>query len=176
MIPTDHALVAVLPVVAVGLLRSRRLPASGVILVALFAGLLPDLVDKPLAWTFGVVPSGRMVLHSVVVAVPIVAAVVLVSYRRERLVHGMAFAWGYLTHLVGDFHPVLVLGAEYYYYPNLFWPLMAANPDRNPGFENHALVVDIEMVVKVAVIALLLGYVAFDQWKARGDTPVSHDG
>lgn len=162
MNPTDHVLVAILPIAAYCLLRHRRLPTSGVILVALFAGVFPDLVDKPLAWTFGVVPSGRMVAHSLVFAVPVIAGVVFVSYRRDRLAHGLAFGWGYVSHIVGDFFRVITEGASYYYYPNLFWPLMAANPDRNPGFGNEIFVVDLELFVELAVIAFFLGYAAFD--------------
>lgn len=98
--------------------------------VALAVGTqFSDLVDKPLAWTFGVLPGGHSLAHSALVAVPI--ALLAVAFF-EKI--GTAFAVGYLSHLPGDvFYPALVGGR-----PNvdfLLWPLVpAAESPTSIGF------------------------------------------
>jgi hypothetical protein len=171
MQPTHHVLVAVAAVTAYVVLTERRLPTGGVVFPAVFASVLPDVVDKPLAWTFHVIPSGRMLAHSLVVAGVVVACVLVVADRRGFLPHGVAFAWGYLSHLAGDFHPVVQLGTEYYFFPNMFWPLMAANPDRVAGFAAVAPDVDASLLVELGAVVLVFGYVAVDLWRRRG--PIS---
>jgi len=158
----NHIFVAVVPVVCYSLVRYHRVTSGSVLLVALVAGLFPDLVDKPLAWTFGVIPSGRMLAHSLVIASVVILSVLLVASRRRRLPHGLVFAWGYLSHIAGDFYPVLVEGSGYYYYPNLFWPLVTAVPDRNPGFEGKLPVLGVETLGELTLLAVLAAYIALD--------------
>ena len=162
MQPTTHALIGISLVLAYGLLRYRQLPTWRLLFVALFASLLPDVVDKPLAWTFGLLPSGRVGLHSLPIAIPIIVVVLLVALYRDRLAYGLVFAWGYLAHIAADFWRVLTVGPEYYYYPNLFWPLLAANPDRTPSFDQHVPTIGIDLVVEFAVLAVVVAYIVFD--------------
>lgn len=162
MEPTNHVLVALLPVVAYSLLRYRRLPSGSIVLTAVFAGLFADIVDKPLAWTFGIIPSGRMLAHSIVISIPLLVVLLVVAYRTDRLPYAVVFTWGHLSHLAGDFYPVLSQGSNYYYYPNMFWPLMSANPDRNPGFSGHAPTMGTETMIEFTVLALIVGYIVFD--------------
>jgi len=171
MYPAEHVLVAVGPVVGYALWRNHRLPGGGLLLVVLAASLLPDLVDKPLAWSFGVIPSGRMIAHSFVLAVPLVLFVLLLAHRQERLGYGLGFGWGYLLHLAADFSPVLVLGADYYFFPNMFWPIAAANPDPDPGFGQHLPTLGLVTFLEVAVLALLVGYVVVEVWQWRAERP-----
>lgn len=170
MVVVDHVVVAVLPLVGYTLLRYRRLPSGSLVLVAFAGGLLPDIVDKPLAWTLGVIPSGRMVAHSVVLAVPLVVCLLAVAFRADRLTPGVVFGYAYLSHLVGDFAPVFALGSDYYYYPNMFWPLATANPDPDPSFGGHVPGVSTEVVVELLLIAVVVAYIAFDlrrRWRSR---------
>ncbi|MFC6721136.1 metal-dependent hydrolase [Halovenus amylolytica] len=155
---TNHVFVALVPVVCYSLIRYHRLTSGSVLLVALFASLFPDLVDKPLAWTFGIIPSGRMLAHSLVIASVIILCILLVAYRKQRLPHGVVFAWAYLSHIAGDFYPVFTQGTDYYYYPNMFWPIMGPSPARNPGFAGKLP----EPGIEVVVFAVLVGYIAFD--------------
>jgi hypothetical protein len=158
----NHIFVALVPVVCYSLVRYHRLTSGSVLLVGLFASLFPDLVDKPLAWTFGVIPSGRMVAHSLVIASVVILCVLFVASRKRRLSHGLVFAWGYLSHIAGDFYPVLFEGSSYYFYPNLFWPLVTAVPDRDPGFEGKLPVVGVETLGELTVLAILAGYIVLD--------------
>jgi len=171
MYPAEHVLVAVGPVVGYTLWRNRRLPGGGLLAVVLAASLLPDLVDKPLAWSFGVIPSGRMIAHSFVLAVPLVLFVLLLAFRLELLGYGLGFGWGYMLHLAADFSPVLVLGSDYYFFPNMFWPIAAANPDPNPGFGQHVPALELVTLVEMAVLALLVAYVFVEIWHERAEQP-----
>jgi hypothetical protein len=98
---------------------------SGVAALALGLGTqFPDLVDKPLAWTFGVLPSGRSLGHSVF-ALLLVCGVcyLLVSERHHRALG--AFTFGYASHLLGDgVHALWTL--EFVQFGYLFWPLTSA--------------------------------------------------
>lgn len=161
MEPITHILLAVLPVLAYSLLRYQRLTTGSMTLVVIFAALFPDLVDKPLAWWLGVIPSGRMLTHSVLVAIPIILGVLIFTYRSNRLSYGIGFSWGYFAHIAADFYPIIYQGRGYYWYPNMFWPYMDPNPDPNPDFGYH-FPFGVEFGYELAAIILLIGYVAYD--------------
>lgn len=171
MRPWEHVVVALLPVVAYSLARYQRLPGEDMVLVVFFASLLPDIVDKPLAWTLGILPSGRMLAHSLVVALPVILLVVLASYWLGYAPHGLGFAWGYLSHLAADFYPVLWQGRGYSYYPNMFWPIMDANPDRNGSFGSYAADMGYHVFAELVVISLVVGYIVIVFWQRRDRQP-----
>ncbi|WP_158056466.1 metal-dependent hydrolase [Halorussus halophilus] len=141
MWPWEHLAVGYLCYSLFARVRYGRAPRA-VPVVALAVGTqFPDLVDKPLAWTFGVLPSGHSLAHSALVAVPL--ALLAVTLGRRAAARnptsdfrgaGTAFAVGYLSHLPGDvFYPVIVGGK-----PNvgfLLWPLVpAAESPTSVGF------------------------------------------
>ncbi|WP_394740795.1 metal-dependent hydrolase [Natronococcus roseus] len=67
-----------------------------------FASVLPDLIDKPLAWEFGVFEVGYAIGHSIFFAVPLSIAVGALARTYGRPRAGLAFAVGYLLHLPAD--------------------------------------------------------------------------
>ncbi|MFC4986653.1 metal-dependent hydrolase [Saliphagus infecundisoli] len=88
--------------------------------VALLVGTqAPDLVDKPLAWYAGVLPTGRSLGHSLLVVVPICLAVYWLARRRGRAELGVAFGIGAVSHPLVDSVPALWSGTEvnYLLYP-----------------------------------------------------------
>ncbi|MFC4448408.1 metal-dependent hydrolase [Halorussus aquaticus] len=100
----------------------RAWPVAAVALGTQF----PDLVDKPLAWTFGVLPSGHSLAHSLFAALPVAALAVTVAAALDRRSVGAAFAFGYLSHLPADvFYPLLVGGEPNYGF--LLWPAIPAS-------------------------------------------------
>ena len=125
MFPHGHLLVALLPVVAYVGVRDQRLPARGVAFAAAVGSQFPDLVDKPLAHQFGVLPSGRVFMHSLPFALPIAAAVLAYGRYTERPRVAGAYAVAYLSHLVGDTYRSLLAGQVP---PDLLWPFVAARP------------------------------------------------
>lgn len=88
--------------------RFYRPPAAGATLALAIGTQFPDLVDKPLAWTFGISPSGRAGAHSLLITVPILALLWVGLPNRHRRPLWGAFAAGYLVHLSTDaLYPVL---------------------------------------------------------------------
>lgn len=110
-----------------------RLPPTwpGVALVA-FGSQAPDLVDKPLAWTFSILPTGRSFGHSLIFGTAIVVAVVLLLRRLDLPGEG-AFAVGYYAHLAGDSYQA-VLDGQFHDLNYLLWPVLPLNTSgEQPG-------------------------------------------
>lgn len=102
MWPWEHAIAGYVAYSLFCHLRYRDSPGGLEAFAAVFGSLLPDLVDKPLAWEYGVFETGYALGHSVFVAVPASIAVGLLARRRGRGRAGIAFAIGYLLHPPGD--------------------------------------------------------------------------
>ena len=105
--------------------RLRRTPGELAVVVLAFATQLPDLVDKPLAWHLGVVPHGRSLAHSALVAT---AVILLVGWALDRRGHrnlALAFGVGYYAHLAADAVEPFLTGdwGELFF---LGWPLIPA--------------------------------------------------
>lgn len=60
--------------------------------------LVPDVIDKTLAWVLGVTPSGRYASHSLAAAGALTLATTLLAGRRK----GASFGASYLCHLACD--------------------------------------------------------------------------
>ncbi|WP_394743226.1 metal-dependent hydrolase [Natronococcus roseus] len=96
-------------------------PAELPALAAIFGAALPDLVDHPLH-AAGVTPVGRTFVHSLVFALPVIAAVWLLMRRRDREILGVAFAIGYLTHIATDV-PWHLFWGDFHELGFLLWPI-----------------------------------------------------
>ncbi|WP_336360165.1 metal-dependent hydrolase [Haladaptatus sp. ZSTT2] len=106
--------------------KGTDIPSAGVFLVAL-GTQFPDLIDKPLGWTFGLLPSGRSLAHSLFTTLVVIAIAVAIGKRLSRVRLGWAFALGYLSHLVADgLYPVLE--REFIFLSYLGWPLLPVAP------------------------------------------------
>lgn len=142
------------------------LPPSGPAAVTVaFATQLPDLVDKMGAWYLGVLPGGRSLAHSALIAVPVVLAVgwLALEYRRGEL--GAAFAVGYLSHLVGDAYAAVAEG-EWAEITFLLWPaLPLPDYEGTPGILAH--IREAELTPRILFGFLLTG-VALAVWARHG--------
>ncbi|WP_160133570.1 metal-dependent hydrolase [Halococcus salsus] len=115
---------------------SRRRPDGSSLALVALGTQLPDLVDKPLAWTFGVLPSGRSLAHSAFTATFASTVVWDFCRRRGRSELGVAFAVGYASHLVADSYRALLSG-RYAALSSLGWPLLPP-----PRFDHEGGIVD----------------------------------
>ena len=126
MWPWEHLAVGYLCYSLLVHLFGRRAPRAWPVVAVAVGTQFPDLIDKPLAWTVGVLPSGHSLAHSLFAAVPAAALAVTVAWGLGRTQVGVAFAFGYLSHLPGDvFYPVLIGGEPDYGF--LFWPVVPAD-------------------------------------------------
>jgi hypothetical protein len=168
MLPLGHLAVVLLPTTLYALVRDRRLPSGTVTLLLVLGTQLPDLIDKPLAWTFGVLPSGRMFAHSLVVCLPVLAVLTVVAHRRGRGWLGLLFSVAYLSHLAGDFYPILYHGTDYYFFPNLFWPLLEANPDSQTSFAAYVPESGLSLSLWVFAFGCVMCYGIVSIYRQRG--------
>ena len=127
MWPWEHAAVGYL-LYSLGLRALGRDPPSDrEAVVLLVATQVPDLVDKPLSWVFGVFPTGYALGHSAFVAVPVGAAVLVASRARGRVRLGVALVVGYWAHLAADVLDPLRSGGS----PTIdrvLWPVVSGTP------------------------------------------------
>ena len=110
----------------------RDAPGGREALLVAFASVLPDLIDKPLAWQFGVFQSGYAIGHSIFFAGPLAVAAGLLARQWGRTRLGLAFAFGYLLHLVGDVIPIYAEDGVWSI-QHLLWPLVVTEMNRQPA-------------------------------------------
>lgn len=126
MFPWDHLAIGYIVYSLLTRLFGSR-PNDEQWLAVVVGSQFPDLVDKPLAWSLGVLPSGTSLAHSVLVAVPVASILVLVSAQYGRARTGAAFGLAYLLHLPADilYGPLIRGDLSRIDYDVLLWPLVA---------------------------------------------------
>lgn len=145
MWPWEHLAVGYVLYSLLAHLRGRT-PRTLPVLALLFATQMPDLIDKPLAWGFGVLPSGRTLAHSLLFATPAIAGVSVAGLLARAPRVGPAFALGYLSHLGGDVvYPLVVKGELRLGF--LLWPLVPAVDQGPPGGLPHLRELVMDFVV-----------------------------
>lgn len=136
MMPWEHVVVGYIGYsVAVRLWR-RPPPTALETVVVVFASLLPDLIDKPLAWQFNIFSSGHALGHSIFLAAALAPAVLLAAHRSGRPRMGVAFAFGYLLHLPGDVVPQSIRSGENLT-DRVLWPLHQDGSGYDAGFRGE---------------------------------------
>ena len=115
----------------------QRSPGGWPVLTLAFATQFPDLVDKPLAYWFRILPEGRALTHSLLVVVPLCVILILVSQRYQKTEHGVAFSIGLGSHLIGDALGPITNGA-YGQASFLIWPLLPLPEYEATNFLFHA--------------------------------------
>lgn len=137
MWPWEHLALAYLFGSAVHRVAAGRGPTTAAVGAIAVASQLPDLIDKPLAWTFGVLPSGLSLGHSLLFAVPLSALVILLARTDGRATLGIVFALAYGSHLLGDATYSLLTSGELAT-GFLLWPLIPASSEAGIGLLSQA--------------------------------------
>jgi hypothetical protein len=123
MYPWGHLGVAYLLYSLYAHARFGRAPRPEPALAVVAGSQLADVIDKPLAWWFGILPTGRSLAHSLFFAAALVVVVYAVGFALGRLETATAFVIAHLSHLAADIPPRALLG-----YPHetefLVWPLL----------------------------------------------------
>ncbi len=161
-----------------GYRRIRRLGVSPVVVgIALaFGTQFPDIVDKPLAWNLGLLPNGRSLAHSIFTFFIVAVVLTRIGRDRERQELTTAFLIGYLSHIVGDFIP-LILRGEFYYATFALWPLLPpVDYGQEIGFiaRIEGLDVTLSLLVQLALVLVLIIY-WFVRARAAHRPPPRHD-
>lgn len=125
MWPIGHVAVAYLAYVGTRRARSLQPLQGTLVLTVCFAGLVPDLIDKPLSWQAGLLPTGRSLAHSLLVLLPVCLLGYLLARRRGRGEFGVALAVGTLSHPLADALPSLWRTGDASF---LLWPYLSVEP------------------------------------------------
>lgn len=128
MLPWEHVAASYLAYSLFSRLVYRRAPRGDAVIVVVFAALLPDLIDKPLAWGANAIPTGQSFAHSLLFALPAILLARLTLGRRLAI----AFGLSYLVHVGGDVVFPVALGLEPHY-RFLLWPLLDLPTTQDPG-------------------------------------------
>ncbi len=121
MQPIVHPVVGYLCYAGYTRTRHGTRPRGEPTVVAVFAAIVPDLIDQPL-WLVGITPVGRTVAHSLFGAILFVGVIGVLARQHGRPDLGIAFAIGYVSHLVADI-PWHVLAGDYDELGFLLWPV-----------------------------------------------------
>ena len=130
MSPLAHALLSVSFITVYRYHQHRRVPSKAMLLVVCFGSLFPDFIDKPVAYA-NLIPWGRVFMHSLPFAIPVVMIAVIYAFVTNRLHLGVGFSIGYLLHLPGDWHERLLTGEIP---PDLFWSIVLASTHSNAPY------------------------------------------
>lgn len=163
MYPSEHFLIVAVPVVLFTYLCNQRLPSRQLFGVAFLASQFPDLIDKPLAHVFGLIPSGRVFMHSFPSVFPLWLVVGVYAWRTERSRAGAVFILGHLSHLLADNHNAL-FGSSPRIPDELLWPLVSV-PQRPliPGWAGPGSInVRLWTLFSAMVLVVAVYYLAQD--------------
>lgn len=107
MWPIGHVAVAYLLYSSFITLQDEERPGEIAVWILLVGSLFPDLVDKPLAWYLGVLPTGRSLAHSLLILIPLCLILLWIAHRSGHIEWGIAFGTGAISHALVDAVPVL---------------------------------------------------------------------
>lgn len=137
MWPWEHAIVGYLAYSICCRIAFGRSPGGLEAFAVVLASILPDLIDKPLAWEFGVIESGYAIGHSILFAVPLAIAAGLLARAAGRPGTGVAFGIGYLLHLPADvLYHYAVRGIVQW--EVLLWPVRTVPPEGQYGLVGYS--------------------------------------
>lgn len=137
MLPWAHAGIGYVLWSALTRYREQRPPSDLEAWILLFGTQFPDLVDKPLAWTFDVLPSGRSLGHSLLTLSALFVVSYVVSKRRGRTNLAVAFSVGAFSHTIVDTYRMLLDG-RYASLGYLVWPVLRIPaPDTQKSITAH---------------------------------------
>ncbi|WP_121820240.1 metal-dependent hydrolase [Halostella salina] len=162
MLPTGHAAVGYLAYSLLCRHGGGRPPTGPATLVALFGTQLPDLVDKPLAWLFFVLPTGRTFAHSLLTAGVVLGGLwYLLAPTDRRYVIPLGVGW--VSHTAMDVVPAIALGDETVL-GTLLWPVTSVPPyDTELSFVARLSLVEHGPFVLLDFALVALAFVVWDR-------------
>ena len=135
MLPWGHLAVGYLLYTVLARVRWRRPPRDSATVALALGTQLPDLVDKPLNWWFGVF-DGRGAAHSLLVITAFCALAVAASRRYGGTDTVGPFALGLYTHPVADAWQALLTG-QFEDATFLVWPLLGVPTYPKDSISDH---------------------------------------
>jgi len=166
VLPWGHAAVGYLLYTVLCRYRTGETPESAPVLALAVGTQIADLIDKPLAWYLGVIPSGRSLGHSLFTAVVLIAIADWIARRYGRREYSAAFAVGHLSHLAADsVYPIL--RGNFGELRFLLWPAIPQPPEETETDRTIPQVLIESTFSPVGVFELLLFVLATALWLAH---------
>lgn len=151
MWPWEHVIVGYITYSLLSHFALRGAPSGAAAVAVVAASLIPDLIDKPLAWQFGVFPGGYAIAHSVFVAVPVALVATVLAARAGHPRVGVAFGIGYLVHLLGDLlSPYLQEGTVVL--DRVLWPVEKSQGEYPEGLIGEFIDVFVPYVIDIVTL------------------------
>jgi hypothetical protein len=151
---------------------SNRTQTGATLVAVAFGSQFPDIIDKPLAWTVPLLPSGRSLAHSLIIATIVIAIVYRVSQEYGHEDAAIAFGIGYVAHTVSDLGPTVIWGllqgdiSQLEWTSYLLWPVLASPPyPLDSSFQEHIVALQLDSYV---VFQFCLVGVALAVWTVSG--------
>lgn len=132
MWPWDHLAFGYVLYLIVSSRRPWSKPDDLTFITLAIGSQLPDIIDKPLAWSVGVLPSGLSLGHSLLFLVSLTVITAALSNRYGRPELAGSVIVGVSSHLIGDVLFALLTGAPRPYH-FLFWPVIPTVTEMNIG-------------------------------------------
>lgn len=157
MLPWGHAAIGYLLYTAYTRHRYNRPPDEIPTVLLVIGTQFPDLIDKPLAWSLALLPSGRTLGHSLFVLVPLSVLVYALAARYRNPEWGCAFAIGAFSHAFVDVLPAVIRG-EYEYTTSLLWPLLPPPPyeERDRAILDHFFSIELTPMVAFEIVLVIV--------------------
>ncbi|WP_092735393.1 metal-dependent hydrolase [Halopenitus persicus] len=172
MWPWGHLAFAYLCLLLVSRISERVTQSVGVVVALVVGSQFPDLVDKPLAWSVTVLPSGRSLAHSLLTAAVVLYILSRLSARYDRQDLVASFGVGWVSHSLSDLGPGVIIGllrgdmSQIQWTTYLLWPVLESPPYPNDdSFAVHFS--ELQMTPYVTAQFLLLG-LAVGLWFVSG--------
>ncbi len=136
------------------------------VVIVAFGALFPDLVDKPLAWYVGILPTGRSLAHSLVVLVPLAVIIYWIGRKFGHSEWGVAFAIGAISHALLDAAPALWRADDSAMF--LFYPLIPIEGYGERGTPTVSELLLGSLSEPYFLIEIPLAAIALGIWYRRG--------
>lgn len=151
MLPWAHAALGYLLYSAYSRWTTGHPPIGLTVFALGFGTQFPDLIDKPLAWSVGLLPYGRSLSHSLFALIGLLIVLnVLFRYPDQRALI-TAFGVGHLSHLIGDgIGPAL--SGDYAALGYVLWPLTTVPNGESRSFIEFFLTLEVTPMVLGGVL------------------------
>jgi len=158
----------------------RASPSGRETILVAIGSQFPDLVDKPLGWTFGFAETGYSIGHSIFVAPVVCLVAYAVAARRETRALAGAFSLAYLSHPIADLLSQLlrdgVVDGRI-----MLWPIASPPGTDHGGFLDHLLLYLARYIYQLLtggltieiVGQLFLGLAVVALWLSDGAPPTA---
>lgn len=142
MWPWGHAAVGYL-LYAVFVRRPQHTGTDGLAVLALGLGTqFPDIIDKPLAWSVPLLPTGRSLAHSLLTVGLVLGIGWWVLRRTKWHQYLLPFGFGWVVHALTDSTGIL-FGGNIAYANYLLWPVLKTPPyETEKSFAAHLIQVE----------------------------------